>query len=246
MEIIRTDNVKNLISYPLPIGVGTTAKCYRSKDGDVIKVYRDNSDARFLLKTDNFEEKLAMMKDISNETFIGPRKLLYVDNKLAGYIYDYVRANDLERISKSTRLSSVFGHFDIVLDNLKRISNQNFILRDVHGRNILFNGNYHVIDLDRGVFEDYDPRTIYMKNSREVFATVIDQIYGLKPWHEGSYAYVNINKYKYDDDVDINLVHDLCEDLRNACDDEDPTIRKIRRITLDRKFINTYEVSDEI
>lgn len=245
MEIVHTDNVKNLISFPLPIGTGTTARCYKSKDGDVIKVYRDNSDARFLLRTDNFEDKLAQMGEISNDTFIAPKKLLYINNKLSGYIYDYVRAKDLDRISKFTKLSSVFGHFDIVLDNLKKISNKNFILRDVHGRNILFNGKYHVIDLDRGVFEDYDSRTIYMKNSREVFATVIDQIYGLKPWHEGTYSYVNVNKYKYDDDVDINLVHDFCEDIRKACDDEDPTIRKIRKVTLDRKFINTYSFEDD-
>lgn len=240
MERVYTDSIKKMLKFPLPIGIGTTARCYIGKDGNVIKLYKDNSDTRFLLKTDNYEEKLVEIGKVSNDTFIGPKKLLYVDNKLAGYIYEYIKGHELAHMRKSARLSQIFGSFEIVLDNIKKISDSHFILRDVHGKNILFNGDYHVIDLDRGVFEDYDPKTIYNRNTSEVFITLIDQIYGLKPWHDATYSRVNINKYKYDD-VDMNLVNDLCNALKDACEDDNPTIHKIRRLTLDRKFINSYE-----
>ena len=240
MERVYTDSIKKMLKFPLPIGIGTTARCYIGKDGNVIKLYKDNSDTRFLLKTDNYEEKLVEISKVSNDTFIGPKKLLYIDDKLAGYIYEYIKGNELEHIKRSTKLSQVFNNFEIVLNNIKKISDSNFILRDVHGKNILFNGEYHVIDLDRGVFEDYDPRTIYNKNTSEVFITLIDQIYGLKPWQDARYSRIDINKYKYND-VDMNLINDLCSALKEACEDDNPTIRKIRRMTLDKKFINTYE-----
>lgn len=240
MDKIYVNSIKELIKYPIPIGVGTTARCYMAKDGNVIKKYKNNYDSIKLLNQPNFIENLEGINSISNEYIIGPKKLLYIDNKMSGYIYEYVKSNDICKINSSTKLSTLFKNFEIVLDNIKRISDENFLLQDIHGKNILFYKDiYYFIDLDRGYFTSaFDKDELYILNSRSVLNTVIDSIYKLKPWQDADYIGVDVNSYLYSKYIDIEVIKKLCDDYKNYCKEDDPTLKTIKKKTLSRSYFD--------
>ena len=233
MEIIETDNIKKLISFPISIGAGCTARCYKTKEGNVIKIYKHNRFAKELLARPFFEDNMRHIDVISNETFIGPKKLVYQDGKIVGYIYELLHGKTLSKLSSKTRLSTVVQDLDVVFENIKKISQQKFALGDVHTKNIIFDGGYRVIDLDQGGFLTLkSEEEIYLDNARMVIQTIFDQIYGTNIDRSAEYTHVKVDKYINSDYLSMKVIELLCDKYRSVCNSDNPTIQEIKDKTL--------------
>lgn len=233
MEIIETDNINKLISFPIAIGAGRTARCYKMKDGNVIKIYKHNRMARELISDPFFEDKMMRIDSISNETFIGPKKLVYQNGKIAGYIYELLDGKTLSKLSPKTRLSTIVQDLDVVFRNIKKISDQKFALWDVHTNNIIFDGGYRVIDLDQGGFSVLkSEEEIYLQNAKMVIQTIFDQIYGTNIDRSAEYNRVDVKKYLDSKYLSMRVIELLCDKFKVICEDDDPTLQRIKDKTL--------------
>lgn len=244
MDKIYIESLKEIYKHPFPIGTGTTAKCYMGKDGNVIKIYKSNYDANFLLRTDDYIDKLERICDLSSDIIIGPKVLLFLNNRLAGYIYEHIDGKDLEDVSSNTRISELFKDYHRVVKELMRISSEGFLLQDVHAKNIIFNDNkYKFIDLDRGKFpETMSFEQIYQSNFKNYIEALFSAIYGLKPWHIGEFKDIDINNYKYFYLIENNDYDKLIEEYSNVCGELNPTLKQIRKRTLKGKDVNDYKM----
>ena len=102
MEVIKNISVIPYIINSRIIGQGTTATCFL-KDGIVFKCFKYPKWAN-----ERFKDRLPKMDGISNDTFRGPEKLLYVNKKVRGYFYPYVEGEVLDKISGDIKLFELY------------------------------------------------------------------------------------------------------------------------------------------
>ena len=153
------------------IGTGTTAHCYKLKDGSVLKLFKNNYNANLLLKKELFNEDIDLFKNITNVTYIE-------NDKIIGYIYSYVNGKTIYKLDLNTPFKALFNNYEQVLNDIKNITDKKLILFDVHGGNILYDGNIHIIDLDKCWFyKEGIQSTIFFNNSNEVFKNIFGSIH---------------------------------------------------------------------
>lgn len=246
MDKIHINSITDLVRLPIPIGRGFYAECYMCKDGSVFKKFKNNWRAEKLLSSDRFEEVLSVLCSASSSSYIGPKKLVYKDEKLVGYIYEYVRGKELKEISSSTKVEDLFNGIDPLFEDIKRFTEVGIELYDTNYRNILLdNGSYHIIDLDRSTFSTItDSDDLESQNKQTVLRSIIDRVYDLTPVEEPEFCFVNVNRYLYHDNISGEVLRELVEEYKEVCKKEHPTIRDVKRKTLQNKFINTH--ADEV
>lgn len=141
----------NLITYLLgskPIGIGTTAICFLMPNGNVLKLYH-NKYFQKEFSQENYIAHFETLNKITNDTYIGPEELLIKENCL-GYIYPYVLAKTLHKSVPILNSKYIIDKYPKLIEDTKNISDRNFLLNDLHDRNILIGSIINIIDLDRG------------------------------------------------------------------------------------------------
>ena len=77
--------------YPIPIGLGSTAICFRTFDNKVLKIYLNTTNKKNLFKCKNdMISHLESIVKLKNNSYVPPETILVKDNKCIGYIYNYV------------------------------------------------------------------------------------------------------------------------------------------------------------
>jgi len=237
MEIIEIEKVMPYLINSFPIGMGMTAICFKNIDNVVIKIFKKNDEAKLLVDKDDFLDRLTNIGRISNSTFIGPDTILVHNDKVVGYLYPYINAKVLAKIPKSTRLSTLFGNYEILLKDTKEISDEHLRLYDVHNRNILFNGKYYVIDLDKSNFME-NVEFNFIENMSVLFNNILWQIYGTKPWELVRFMDYNVEKFVGKmSKCDIESIKEFVKLLSDRCEEDDPTIMTVKKKI---KGINEY------
>ena len=241
MEKIEIDSIQPLLKGAKPIGYGTTAYCFLLPDNTTLKLYKNNYNSRSLLSFKNFESNLERIAEISNDTYIGPQKLIKKDGKIVGYIYPYIHAKALKYKFPNMKLSEVFKSYDKLLIDTKKISDAKLTLFDLHDKNILFKDKYYIIDLDRSDFHLDDADFIYECNMKRLFYVLLYKIYGLDPWYIITFGDYYFNKFINNiDATDINQIYKFMEIISSNCNDPDPSLEKIRRKAPCGKIYNDH------
>ena len=176
------------------IGIGTTAVCYLMKDKRVLKLFINTANKKYLFdKYDNVVDHFEKINDLKNSTYIVPEEVLIKDKKCIGYIYGYINSKTLKNIRLNTKIDALIYGYDNLYEDTKEISSKKFHLFDVHDRNILFNGNYNIIDLDKGTFEDnISEEQILKENMDLINKTII-------------YSLLRVKEYEIIKFYDVNL-----------------------------------------
>ena len=239
MEIIEVNSSLPYILNGKPIGMGTTAICFKEPNGMVFKKFVNTSNTKELFRKGDMIEKLSRMEELTNDTYVGPEKLVLVKGKLSGYMYPYVPSKTLKHISKDTKLFDLFKGYEKLMEDTKTLSSKGFRLVDTFTGDIFFDESFKIIDIDRGYYNDVDT-SLYRKNIDYIFKTLLKYIFDayqnelVQPLVEEAEFYHIWNRTNPDD---INQVYRLLEYIAKKCKDSNPSIRSIRRnIDVDRSF----------
>ena len=243
MDIIEIESIKPY-KKARRIGSGQYAVCYLNKDKEVFKCYKDHLYIRKAVVESNFKDKIIKMDILANDTYKAPKKILLQEGRIVGYICDYVEAKPLRKIKTSERISNMFKNYEQLITDTKDISSKKFLLSDIHECNILYkDGTYKMIDLDNGYFcsDAFTEEEIYRKNIRNIFAKILKKIFGINP-HEIPFFYdKEFEMYLHSiDPGNIDEIYNLCEKFAELCKKENPTLREIRKKTLEKKETDGY------
>lgn len=242
---MKTTEIKSILPYligSIPIGIGTTAICFLMPNGKVLKLYMNTYLKRELFYYHDMRKHLEFLNSISNDSYIGPEELLMKNNEVIGYIYTYINALELKRLRNNIKLNDVVKGYEKLYNDTLKISNNKFRLKDLHQKNILFNGNYYIIDLDKGFLDDRDNNEIFNSNIIDINNIILNAIFDLKFFEHLSF---------YDDDLDELLYSSLYEnhedfyELLQRLFDNNLTKKEVKeniRIYVHKKDPNYYRM----
>lgn len=240
MEKIQLKEVKRVLKSPIPFGAGDSARCYLCNNGQVFKKYKHNYEAEEVIDYKEFDSLLEDLNKLSTENIIGPKVLVYDGDKIAGYLYEYIKGKELKKISTNTKVSSLLHCYKELINNIDRFADKDILVHDTHDRNIIYDGGFHIIDLDKYNYNcRYGKDSLITLNRKEVFKAILGKIYRLDRIEKGVYHYREIDSgiIKCTNDGDIDT---LLNTYRNILNKEEPTIMEVRRKTLMRREIDTY------
>ncbi len=242
MQKIQIDSMYDIIKSPIPIGSGFCAHCYRCKDGNVFKKFKNNEEGQKIVNRKDLEVIMEALCKSSNESIVGPKTLVYQDKKFVGYIYEYINGIEVASVSRFTRIDTLFKNIGILFDDIKSLTENRVDLFDIHGKNILVDGSFHVIDMDKSNMakEKDTPEDLEKFNKQELLKTILNVIYRFKPWNEGVYTGVDIHEFLYRKDINADTLRELKEEFERVCRKKNPMLYEIRRKTLHEKRINSY------
>ena len=233
MDYLVVDNVQNLKLNTRYIGRGTTATCFKTKDDRVLKLFRDTYRKISLFKcTDDLDGHFEFLNSLNNDSYIGPDELVKdLEGKIVAYYMKYRKARTIKRFKHNIRIRDLINPYNKLILDTKRVSDARFRLSDLHDQNILFDGDFIIIDLDHGKMENYHTLDdIQRYNMCDIVHTIIDAMFG-----------VNYFKDIYFDNYDIDALYDrltqsefeLFEEFIYALEDEfeefNPSIGYLRR-----------------
>lgn len=177
MKITEIKNLSKYLIGSIPIGIGTSAICFLMPNEKVLKIYYSSSLKNYI--TSNIE----MFYKIGNETYIAPEELLLKDGLCIAQIYEYIPSTTLHNISCDYKMNDIINAYEKLIIDTKKISEKSFVLRDLHDKNILFNGEFNIIDLDRGyVAENRASENIFRSNMELVNQTILYSLLKVKSY----------------------------------------------------------------
>lgn len=224
------------------IGIGSTAICFLLTDGRVLKLYYNIYIKGLIFNNCDIVSHFLDINSISNDTYIGPDEILINKDSVIGYIYPYVDAKTLYYSRYFISLNEIINKYPKLYEDTKKISQKNFILRDVHDKNILVKSIFYIIDLDYGyINEDLSKKDIFYDNMKKINKIII-------------YSLFNVNDDElidFKDDTINDLWHnsiylhpesflELLEKLQEQCYPKKTSILNLRKSVPYNKSYNSY------
>lgn len=196
------------------IGEGSQGVCYLDKNnGIVYKIYHEFLDDYEC----NYNSKdIMQFSNIKNNTYIFPKDIISVKDKIVGYIEPYINSKDLTNINPlKVSLDKLIININKARTDIEAISESGVVTYDVM-YNTLYKNKFNVIDTDEYVIRDIDPLLIFDINKERfdyvIYNFLID-----------NYFYEFVNGYKI---------------LRNMYKDKNTDV--IIFIKILRKYLSEY------
>ena len=188
----------------------------------------------------DMREKLKKFDSISNFSFITPTELIIKDNELIGYIYNTVKGNTLKSVINSNiRVFDLLKNFDILIKDVKMVSENNFVMQDLHSKNIIYNDYYSIIDLDQGVFFKHQDN--FKLNIMKIRDVIMDEIFQNKDEYILEFYNNKIdNLYAKTNWSNIDEIYNFFEYISKYIRINNPKIKDLRKKRLVRKEYNSY------
>lgn len=145
------------------IGEGSQGICYLDRSNKLVyKIYHDFFDGYAI---DYNYNHIAQFSIIDNNTYIFPKDVIEVDNKVVGYIEPYVNSKDLSSINPlMINLDKLIKNIDNVRSDIEIISEYGIQTYDVT-YNVLYKNKFNIIDSDEYVIKDIDPSILIERNN---------------------------------------------------------------------------------
>lgn len=217
------------------IGAGFTAKCFLLKDGRLLKLYHKDSYNKYMIfrRHNNMIDFLCELSKIKNDTFIGPNGILINEQEeVIGYFMDYKRASTLKKIDKHVNIHDIISALPKLEEDTLKISESKYRIFDMHLRNILFNNQFYIIDLDGGNFCDYQINCNCKYNMRDLYLIIIDGIFHNND-SEINLSFYDQNLNSLYENININgNINSLYEFLNYLCEIvkmDNPDIKDLRK-----------------
>lgn len=242
MKITEINSLSKYLLGAKIIGVGTTAICFLLSDKRVLKLYYNSYNKKHLFYTKDMTKHLEMLGKLTNETYIGPNEILISNNEVIGYLYPYINAKTLKHMKKYISLDSIINKYKKLEKNTKEISTSNFLLRDLHDRNILIDKDIYIIDLDRGYIDQESTNDkVYTYNMREINKTIIDSLFNVKDYQLLEFTNLDIQKlYKEAIHKNPEAFIELLIKLDESCNNDISNSHILKKKVLYTKKENTY------
>jgi len=146
------------------IGAGSQGICYLDSSNKLVyKIYHD-----FLCGYEcqyNYHD-IMQFKNIDNKTFVFPKEIIEIDNKVVGYIENYVSSKELTSVNPfKVSLDKLINCINKVYSDIETISENGVLTYDVM-YNILYGNKFSIIDTDDYVIRDIDPTELFNTNKK--------------------------------------------------------------------------------
>ena len=184
-------------------GMGSQGICYLDANNKrVYKVFHEFYD-EYEDTFGNYEaEELLKFKDIKNKTYIFSDEVIYVGDKVVGYVTDYTNSKSLYLINPlNVSLDTFIGKIDQVLIDNKILASNSVLTYDVEYNILYGSSGFKIIDQIDYCYSNLDENIILKKDtmnfSRGIMYFLIDGYF------DTFVSKVPILKEMYLSDVDI-------------------------------------------
>lgn len=152
--------IKNMTNRTLPevkhrISNGASAITFKTTDGRVLKRFVDNEIYQRILLTHNYQflTYLIELAKMDNSLFVDIDEVFLGSKKRVGaYTYEYQAGTTIADLYPKTDLIKLRNALVEAQDNIKEL--EDFRLRDIHSKNVIYTGDIKVIDTDFCTFDD--------------------------------------------------------------------------------------------
>lgn len=149
--------------YPL-LGFGSKSDVYKIKIGDkfyALKVFND----LWIGKLADYEQKL----DINIYSYVSPKRIMYIDDKFAGYLMDYCRGKDLSQRKLNVTINEFAESCVKLIEDTYKLSLLKYNIYDTFISNLMYDGGFKMIDMDDYIYnKDKDIKYIDELNNRRL------------------------------------------------------------------------------
>ena len=216
------------------IGSGVEAKCYKTIDNKVYKLYKDKKIIRKITEKTLFNSDLDNFAALTNFSIQTPEILLMKNDMIVGYTYPYIDGNTLSSINDKIKLLDYFKNYKRLLLDINKISSKGFYVRGIHNNNIIldYNNYYHIIDLDEGCFMMAAcSDLLYNSNCHHISRSVINSLFNKDGFDEIFFSDDKLSRlYEKAYYGDIDNVNNLVDYIRfECCGEANPKIASIRK-----------------
>lgn len=184
---------------------------------------------------------LEFLEEMTNNTFIGPEKIIMCHNQVVGYTYPYVKASTLAKISPSTKVKNLFPAIEKLIQDADDVSKKSLDIGDLHDKNILFQNMFSIIDLDDGKKSIYDENKTIIFNRNLVLKVLINSLFKIESRQDMQIHSLEIQKLYTQIFVEsYQKIYDFFESFVQTLEKPDLTIKDLRRTRLITKTYNSY------
>ena len=146
------------------IGSGANGSAYKIDDKYVFKTFKNPT---------YFEANVKELFNVYLNSFVLPKKLVYVNGKFVGYIMEYINGNTLDRISGNTSISTYINSLKRLEYDLAALSTYNFFIIDFKDKNIMVNENDELKVIDTDLYTKIKTKDLYAYNLANLSYAVI-------------------------------------------------------------------------
>lgn len=134
---------KEYFSYVRPIGSGSHSDIYKFRIGR----------EEYALKLYNgcYEESIERIEpkiNINIDSYVSPKKILYIGNEFAGYLMDLCKGKDLEKRKLDITIEEFAKSTVKLMDDTDKLSKLNYNIYDAFISNVMYDNGFKMIDMD--------------------------------------------------------------------------------------------------
>ncbi len=131
-----------------PLKAGGYSRCYYIPSRQI--VYKEFNQGNY-----PYLRNVKRLLGMQIEGFVFPKKLVIVNNKIVGYIMDYVKGEDLDSLPESYSYNSIITNVETLEKQFPEIINYSIGLKDIYASNIMLDANtgkFVIVDTDNYTF----------------------------------------------------------------------------------------------
>ena len=150
---------------------GRSGVCYELENGEVLKLFKRNKEAKELSKYEYFLNYL-------NDSIIFPQKFIIKRNQFRGYITKKVKGESFDKSLMIHNIDKLYNHTITLEKNIDFISQGKIKMRDVHANNVFYDGNkICIIDPDKYQVVSLNSEDLFYINIKTIKELILELLY---------------------------------------------------------------------
>ncbi len=223
------------------IGSGKTSYCFLLRNGLVLKIYKHNLEKQRLFNCVSMQEQIFIMNTLKNDSYLTPEIVYKYREEILGYCIDYKKAKTLAKINNQCKVFELINSIEKLVQDTYLVGEKRFILKDIHNRNILYNGDFYIIDLDYGYIGKETIEEINKQNIQTIMNTILSTLFDVKKQEllfiKHSELMALYNKTIFESYENIYSFFKLWEEV---LENDNLKVKDLKRNRFIKKEYNTY------
>lgn len=243
MNFNNRSELMNKLNSLKPLSFGSQGMCYLDGNNNLVyKIYHQFLDDYKHIKY-NYDY-IMRFSNVSNNTYIFPKDVIEVNNKIVGYIMNYIDSKDLFSVNPLlVKLERLITNINNVSIDIEHISDNGILSYDVM-YNILYKTNFNIIDTEEYMYKDIDPNILYVMNKQRfdyaIYNFLVDGYF-----NEFVNSYRELKNMYKDKSVDVVIFIELLRKyLSEYIGDEVSKLNDAKECMNKRKVLEPFYIRD--
>ena len=180
--------------------------------------------------------------DIDIDSYISPKRLMYVNDEFKGYIMRLCKGKDLEKRRLNISVDEFAESTVKLMEDTEKLSKINYSIFDTYISNVMYDDGFKMIDMDNYRYEEnktYD-EIIRINNRRlnQMLSEIFIKNANLSTFYFSNVEFRKLMKKCEDGDILFEeLFNDLCTKAYNIADTELQNIGEVGKVLIKTKKI---------